>query len=99
MMDIDWAATWHQNLITDYRQTCYFAKQGIEELNPLWREMVERRDYTLLAASWAICAAAFDGLARRNPSLYRVAGAVQLIVTGLNARNHRVGLPVLVVRF
>ena len=98
-MDVDWKATWHQNLVTDFHQTVYFAKNGINEINPLWKEMVRKKDYTLLASSWAVSAALFDQFARKDPKLYRIAGLVQFVVTGLNARNHRVGIPVLVVRF
>jgi len=97
--DLDWKTTWQANLIEDYHQTRYFASRGIDELNPLWSEMVKRKDYTMIAASWATSAALFDQFARKDPKLYRIAGVLQLVVTGLNAKRHRVGLPVLVVRF
>lgn len=99
MMQVDWPATHLQNLLMDYDQTCYFARHGIEEINPLWKDMVKRKDYTLLAAGWAVGGALIDSMARRSRLVYPIVGAVQLIIVGLNAKRHGVGFPIVTVRF
>lgn len=97
--DLDYKATWQANLLMDWHQTRYFAEHGIEELNVLWKDMVKRKDYTLLGAGWALGAALIDSMGRRSPQVYRWVGAIQLLVVGLNARRHGVGFPVVVVKW
>lgn len=97
--DLDWKATWQANLLMDWHQTRYFAEHGIEELNVLWKDMVKRKDYTLLGAAWTVASVFDDQVIGRWKSGYLLLAVKQIIVVGLNARRHGVGFPVVVVRF
>lgn len=98
-MDVDFRATYLQNHFTDLRQTLGFARNGVEELNPLWQGLVKRKDYTLLAAGWVTEAILTDTLVERGKVRYRELALWRLVVVGLNARKYRYGIPVITVRF
>lgn len=97
--DVDFRATYLQNHFTDLRQTLGFARNNIREINPIWKDMVRKKDYTLLAAGWVTEAILTDALVERGKVKYRDLAVWRLIVVGLNARKHGYGIPVVVVRF
>ena len=93
-MNIDLDATLLSNRITDYRQTVYFGQKGIEELNPLLKPLY--KDQSKLALAFLAGTVVEHNLLKRHKKELAI---WNFILVGLNARNHRIGIPVLSFRF
>lgn len=89
----DWKEVWRANLLSDAIQTRAMADRGVKELNPLYRGPKEQIVPKMLLMGWAA-----ERLAR-NEDDYRLLALVQIVVCANNGIRHKVGFPVLSIRF